>query len=141
MLSWPYASGFSGCMMIFNEQVMNRGLFFLKCAVIGVLCVALVGWITMLLWNWLVPDLFNGPAISYWQALGLLLLSKILFWGFGGKRHHMSTRHSPYWKHRFYEKFSNMSADQREEFKRRMKEKWCRFDGGASDEKSGPSNV
>ena len=40
----------------------------------------------MILWNWLVPTLFGLPAISVWQALGLLILSKILFgrhWGPG----------------------------------------------------------
>ena len=113
----------------------------MKCAIIGAIAIALVGWITMLLWNWLVPELFNGPSLNYWQALGLLTLSKILFWGFGNKKHHMSSRHSPYWKHRFNEKFSNMSTERREEFKRRMKEKWCRFDQSSSTEKSGDSNV
>ncbi|MBT4034063.1 MAG: hypothetical protein HOB84_15400 [Candidatus Marinimicrobia bacterium] len=44
--------------------------------------------ITMLLWNWLVPTLFSGPVITYWQALGLIVLSKILFSsGHGGSRH------------------------------------------------------
>jgi hypothetical protein len=118
---------------------MNKGLFFLKCAVIGVAVVALLGWVTMSLWNWLVPDLFNGPVITFWQALGLFLLSKILFWGFGGKGH--NRRHSPYWKHRFYEKFSKMPSEQREEFKRRMKEKWCGFERHTSDKDSGASNV
>jgi hypothetical protein len=119
---------------------MNKGLFLLKCVVLGILAAALVGWITMLLWNWLIPDLFNGPALTYWQALGILILSKILFWGFGSKKH-MSHKQSPYWKYRFYEKFSNMPAEQREEFKRRMKEKWCRFDKQASGGKSDNSNV
>ena len=119
---------------------MNKALFFLKCTVIGIAVVALIGWLTMSLWNWLVPELFNGPHITFWQALGLFLLSKILFWGFGGKGHH-NRRNSPYWKHRFYEKFSNMPADRREEFKRRMKEKWCRFDNTDSDKESGDSNV
>ncbi|TYP94157.1 hypothetical protein BC792_11325 [Sphingobacterium allocomposti] len=35
------------------------------------------------LWNWLVPDIFGFKAISYWQAFGLFVLSKILFGGFG----------------------------------------------------------
>lgn len=120
---------------------MNKGLFFLKCALLIALFVAVVGWVTLLLWNWLVPELFNGPAINYWQAIGLLVLSKILFWGFGGKHHHNEAGKAPYWKHRFYEKFSNMPSEQREEFKRRMKEKWCRFDRNASSEKSDSSNV
>jgi hypothetical protein len=38
----------------------------------------------MWLWNWLVPEVFNGPILSYWQTLGLLVLTKILFSGMGG---------------------------------------------------------
>jgi hypothetical protein len=47
------------------------------------------------LWNWLVPGLFGLPRINYWQALGLLALSRLLFggWGFFGRpgspRHRM----------------------------------------------------
>src|SRR5215216_2980074 len=114
---------------------MNKVLFFLKCAVIGVVAIAVIGGVTMYLWNWLVPELFSGPEVSFWQALGLLLLTKILFWSFGGK--HRGHQHSPYWKHRFYEKFSNMPPNQREEFKRRMKEKWCGFERHSSDKNSG----
>jgi len=48
--------------------------------------------VVMWLWNWLVPDLFNGPELNYWQTLGLFILSKILFSGVGGgsgsKSHH-----------------------------------------------------
>ena len=33
------------------------------------------------LWNWLVPDLFNGPVLNFWQTAGLFLLSKILLTG------------------------------------------------------------
>nr|WP_315395644.1 hypothetical protein [uncultured Duganella sp.] len=48
---------------------------------------ALLGWIVMLLWNWIVPHLFAGGAhLDYWRALGLLVLCRILVGGFG--RHH-----------------------------------------------------
>ena len=58
-----------------------------KYAGFGVLGVAAVfgfTWVVMLLWNALVPELFNGPIVGYWQTLGLLVLSKILFSGIGG---------------------------------------------------------
>jgi hypothetical protein len=32
-----------------------------------------------LLWNWLMPNLFNLPVITFWQALGLNMLAGILF--------------------------------------------------------------
>lgn len=33
----------------------------------------------MLLWNWLFPVIFHLPIIGYWQALGLNIMSNILF--------------------------------------------------------------
>ncbi len=93
----------------------------MKWIAVGALFFALFGWITMLLWNWLVPALFNGPVIGFWQALGLLLLCKILFGGFGGK--HGGGR--GHWKHRYYEKLSRMTPEERERFKARMRDKWC----------------
>jgi len=48
------------------------------------------GWLVMLLWNWLMPNLFGLKAITYWQAFGLLILAKLIFSGFGHgpKNHH-----------------------------------------------------
>lgn len=42
----------------------------------------LFGWIVMLLWNWLMPEIFGLAQITYWQGWGLLVLSSILFKGF-----------------------------------------------------------
>lgn len=109
---------------------MNKGLFFLKCTLVAIIGIAALGYVTMFLWNWLVPDLFHGPAVTYLQALGLLLLSKILFWGWGGKRHHAAPNEAgtSHWKHRFYEKFSSMKPEDREAFKAKMKAKWCNWE-------------
>jgi len=60
--------------------------------------------ITMLLWNWLIPVLFSGPVISYWQALGLIILSKILFSGGPRGRHHHRHSRSNQWKSHLREK-------------------------------------
>lgn len=51
---------------------------------LGVAAVIGFTFVVMWLWNWLVPELFNGPVIAYWQTMGLLVLSKILFSGIGG---------------------------------------------------------
>ena len=48
------------------------------------LVIALVSTVVMLLWNALLPSLFNFPAITWYQALGLLVLCKLLFGGFRG---------------------------------------------------------
>ncbi len=51
---------------------------------VGILAFLAVAYVVMRLWNWLVPGAFNGPRLHYKYALGLLLLSRILFGGFGG---------------------------------------------------------
>jgi len=90
---------------------------------------ALFGLIVMALWNALMPDLFALPAITYWQAVGLFILSRILLGGFGGFRggpggpggrrdrrnellHHMRER----WQH--------MNPEQRERSLRLWKKRW-----------------
>lgn len=51
--------------------------------ILAVLFALLFGAVVMLLWNWLMPELFGLKVIGYWQAFGLVLLAKILFGGFG----------------------------------------------------------
>lgn len=53
-------------------------------AVAGAGLLLLFGWIVMILWNWLMPDLFGLKTVSFWQAWGLLLLSCILLGRIGG---------------------------------------------------------
>jgi hypothetical protein len=65
------------------------------------------GWLVMLLWNWLMPMLFGLKVITYWQAFGIVILSKLLFSGIGShhKRHHGLHDHHGFhhgprpWKH------------------------------------------
>lgn len=102
---------------------MNKGKKFLKIFAVALLCLLALGGVIMLLWNWLVPHLFSGPHITFWQALGLFLLSKILFGGWGGGK--CRNGGGPGWKNRYYEKLSTMSSEERERFKKRMSEKWC----------------
>ena len=50
---------------------------------------ALLGGLVLWLWNWLMPDIFGLPALSFWQAVGLLVLCKVLLGGIGmGVGHH-----------------------------------------------------
>lgn len=49
--------------------------------ILGIGLLFLFGWVVMLLWNWLMPELFGLTTVTYWQAWGLLLLSCILFKG------------------------------------------------------------
>jgi hypothetical protein len=61
-------------------------------AVLGAAAVMLLGFVVMSLWNWLLPTLFGLPVIGFWQALGLFLLSKLLFGGFHGGHRRESVR-------------------------------------------------
>jgi hypothetical protein len=73
----------------------------------------IIGSIVMLLWNALLPALFHLPAITFWQALGLLILSKLLFGGFRGG----SWQRPPHWKHRMQQRWMNMTPEEKEKFK------------------------
>jgi hypothetical protein len=60
---------------------------FAPVALVGMAVFAFIGGnIVRLLWNWLVPSLFGLPAVTFWQALGVLALCRILFGGHGGMR-------------------------------------------------------
>lgn len=92
--------------------------------------VILFGFVVMWLWNWLMPVLFHFSTINYYQAVGLLALSKILFHPFGGRRSHYrncGTHHyGNYgsWKNRWQEKMKNMTPEEKEQFRKKY-EKWC----------------
>lgn len=91
----------------------------IKIALKVIVILALVSLIVMLLWNWLVPVMFGGPAISYFQALGLLILSKILL-GFGsGAAQFQRARNHRFWK-KFSEKMEHMTEEEKEKFKSNM---------------------
>ena len=86
-----------------------------KIAAIGVLAVAVFGFIVMTLWNWLVPAVFGLRTIGFWQALGLLVLSKILFGGFRG-----GPGHGGHWRRRMRARWEKMTPEEREEFRQGM---------------------
>jgi hypothetical protein len=97
-----------------------------KIALIALIGIAALGWVVMLLWNWLMPDLFIGvKPISYCQALGVFLLSKILFGSFRGRGHCGKGRH--------HHAFENMTTEEREQVKGRWGQ-WCC--GNKTDEKT-----
>ncbi len=91
-----------------------------KCILFGILGVAFViglTYVLMLLWNWLIPDLFGGPVVDFWKAAGLLLLSKILFSGLGRGGSRFKERRAQYWKH----KLETMSPEEKEKLKNKWK--------------------
>ena len=100
-------SGHTGC----------RGRW-LKVALLAVAGVAVAGLVVMALWNWLAPALFGWKEIHFLQALGLLLLSRLLFGGFRGRHpvHHD-------WRTRMLGRWNEMTPEEREKFRAGMG--WC----------------
>lgn len=94
----------------------RKGLKIAGFIVLGAACVTALGFAVMLLWNWLVPELFNGPVITFWQALGLFILCKILFGGFM-KDHEKKNN----WKRRKWEqmqaRMEHLSPEEKEKLK------------------------
>jgi len=117
-------------------SIMKRKYWIAKGIVFVIVIVTLIGFVTMGLWNWLVPELFHGPVITFWQALGLFILSKILLTGFVKKNHQ-----GPPWRHYWKDKWGKMTPEDRDRFKQRIQDKWCRDWDRRSGKDSGDSNV
>ena len=87
--------------------------------IFGTAAVLLFGFIVMSLWNAILPAVIVGvKTISFLQALGILLLSKILFGGFHGKR---GWRGNTAWKEKMKQRFENMTPEEKDKFKAEWK--------------------
>ena len=83
--------------------------------ILGIGFLALCGWVLMLLWNWLMPEIFGLKMINYWQSWGLLILSTILFkrMGPGGPRPSSEYRRKKKLKTYIHEEhFNNPDSDE-----------------------------
>ena len=88
-----------------NHKRFPRFLIFI------ILLAAVLSLILMLLWNSLMPVIFKLPSLSYWQALGLLILSKILFAVPHGRSHdHFSSERKEHWKKIIEEKMKDSAV-------------------------------
>ena len=97
------------------------------------LATAILGVIVLGLWNALIPELFNGPVLSFWQAVGLLLLAHILLRGWGPWRYGHGWKHER-WRRRFEEKLAAMTPEERA----KVREEW-RCHGWTPADKTEPS--
>ena len=93
------------------------------------LFIAIGGELVLLLWNWLLPPLFGWREITFWQALGLLALCRILFGGSGWRG---SVRSNV--RRRIAERCESMTPEERERFRQRMRER-CGFDPSTGESK------
>jgi hypothetical protein len=94
-------------------------IVFAPLALAGLLAfIAAGGLIVEWLWNWLLPAIFGWRPITFWQGVGLLALSRILFGGFGGHGHR--SLHG----RRFGRRWSKMTPEEKERFRQRVRERW-----------------
>ncbi|MEZ5319244.1 MAG: hypothetical protein R2752_17720 [Vicinamibacterales bacterium] len=100
-------------------------------AILGLLLFILLGGVIVeWLWNWLLPPLFGLPAVTFWQALGLLALARILFGGFGHGYGHRQARRSRV-RRRVEERFADrmaermdaMTPEERDRLRQRLRER------------------
>ena len=103
---------------------MRKRMFFLApLAILGLaFFVALGGAAVLYLWNWLLPSLFGFPQITFWQGLGLLALSRILFGGWSSSSPGSRLRHRI--DARIDERCAAMTPEEREHFRERIRERW-----------------
>jgi hypothetical protein len=95
-------------------------LFLAPLAIVGfLLFIALGGVVVQFLWNWLLPAMFGWPQVTFWQALGLLALCRILFGGLG--RHGSPPSRI---RRRMSERWEGMTPEERERCRDAMRARW-----------------
>ena len=111
---------------------MKRKWIFFVAPPALVVVIAIFGEVVMHLWNWLAPAIFGLHIITFWQALGLLVLCRILFGGFG---HHGDRSRG---RHRCAERWERMTPEERERFRSEFRGR-CGSFGETSDNAKEPA--
>jgi hypothetical protein len=96
---------------------MNRAIKAIRIALFVTAAVLVFGFVVKSLWNVLIPPIFGWHTITFWQALGLLLLSKILFGGF----HRHGGRHNNRWKQSMRDRWEKMTPEERDRLRAGMR--------------------
>ena len=78
------------------------------------------GGVVMLLWNGILPAVLGVKTITFCQALGILVLSKILFGGFKGGCHHKFHKHA----HDWHGNWRHLSPEEKEKMKAEWKDRY-----------------
>jgi hypothetical protein len=93
------------------------------------LFIALGGEVVRQLWNWLLPPLFGWRQVTFWQALGILALCRVLFGGLGGHHSHRSN-----FRRRMADRWDRLTPEERERLRQGMHRR-CGSDPSASESK------
>jgi hypothetical protein len=115
-----------------ERNMKRKWIWIAPLAILGMVLFAYLGGeMVMLLWNWLLPPLFGWRTLTFWQALGLLALCRILFGGWGGSgggkghmRHRMRERMAERMGERMRERWEKMTPEEREKFRQGLGGCW-----------------
>ena len=100
----------------------KRWIWIAPAAILGIILFTYIGGeLVKHLWNWLLPGLFGWRQLTFWQALGLLLLCRILFGGLGVRGSHRSNMRSRM-RRRMADRWEQMTPEERE----KVRERWRR---------------
>lgn len=117
---------------------LKRLIWMAPLAILAMVVFVTVGGVVVrLLWNWLLPPLFGLRAVTFWEALGILALCRILFGGFGFRGSDRSSarrRIRERVEERMAERWEHMTPEERERFRQGMRDR-CGFDPSASESK------
>jgi hypothetical protein len=106
----------------------------IKAVLFFILISSALGFVVMLLWNNILPDIFNVNRINFWQAAGLLILTRIFFGGyFRGFRDRHDIRHE------MYRKWEKLTPEERQALFERNRRHFTRW-GEWHNEKEQPGN-
>jgi hypothetical protein len=92
-----------------------------------VIFIAIGGEVIRLLWNWLLPTLFGWRQITFWQAVGLLALCRILFGGLGIRGSGRSSMRRRM-EERMDERWERMTPEEREKCRQSFRERFGPFE-------------
>jgi len=111
------------------KRIFFKGKF-IFIPIIAAAVLTLISFVVMQLWNNLLPAILHVGIITFWQAMGIFILCKILF-GFGkGGRGWGGGGGAPWMRRKMEQKFNNMTPDEKERFKQKMAERMCGGFGG-----------
>ncbi|MBK6937400.1 MAG: hypothetical protein IPH18_11360 [Chitinophagaceae bacterium] len=94
--------------------------------ILGAAAFIFFGWVVMALWNAALVPATGAGIITFWQGIGLLILSRILVGGFGGGKRNSH-------QHPMKEKWASMNPDEREQFKQQCRNWWAQKQEGSAN--------
>lgn len=113
--------------MRFRGRWVGKAAAFIVCVLAFI---AALSYVVMSLWNAIIPTLFHLPTLEYWQAMGLLILCRILFGGIRGRHgwHGHGHGHGG-WRRHMRQRWESMTPEERERMRSKFKHR-CGWDPG-----------